>query len=178
MVTHLALGKTMHDDDPIELPIDGELDLHTFQPRDIPDVVNDIDIAIEDKDLRVDTFRASGAGGQHVNKTDSAVRITHNPTGVVVSCQNERSQHKNKATAMRILKAKLFEIKVQEQADKIEDIKGERKKIDFGSQIRSYVMQPYRMVKDHRTSQESGNVDAVLDGNIDSFIKSYLLWNR
>ncbi len=140
-----------------------------------PDIEEDVEIEIDESDLRVDTYRSSGAGGQHVNKTDSAVRLTHIPTGVVVACQNERSQHKNKATAMRIMKAKLYELKVQEQADRIEDIKGERKSIDFGSQIRSYVMQPYQMVKDLRTEYETSSVDDVLDGDIDSFIESYLM---
>lgn len=140
-----------------------------------PDIEEDIEIEIDDKDIRIDTFRASGAGGQHVNKTSSAVRITHFPTGVVVSCQNERSQHKNKAMAMKILKAKVYEIEKAKQEELIDDVKGDRKKIDFGSQIRSYVMQPYQMVKDLRTSHETSNVDAVLDGDIDQFIESYLL---
>lgn len=140
-----------------------------------PDVEQEIEIQIEDKDLRVDTYRSSGAGGQHVNKTDSAVRITHIPTGIVVACQNERSQHKNRARAMKILKAKLFELERQGQEDKLKALSGERKKIDFGSQIRSYVLQPYRLVKDLRTDYETSNVDAVLDGDIDCFMEAFLL---
>lgn len=140
-----------------------------------PDIEEEIEIEIEEKDLRVDTYRSSGAGGQHVNKTDSAVRLTHIPTGIVVACQNERSQHKNRATAMKILKAKLYERQKQEQDQKIKQIQGQRKQIDFGSQIRSYVMQPYRMVKDLRTGHETSNVDAVLDGDIDALIESFLL---
>ncbi len=140
-----------------------------------PDIEDEIEVTIEDKDLRVDTYRASGAGGQHVNKTDSAVRLTHLPTGIAVACQNERSQHMNKERAMKLLKAKLYELKLREQAEKMDDIKGERKSIDFGSQIRSYVMQPYQMVKDLRTNFETSNVDGVLDGDIDGFIEAYLL---
>ena len=140
----------------------------------IPDFEDDIDIEIADEDLKIDTYRASGAGGQHVNKTSSAIRITHLPTGIVVQCQNERSQHHNKEKAMQMLKAKLKLIKEQEQADKVSDIRGEVKEIGFGNQIRSYVMQPYTMVKDHRTNEENSNVTAVLDGNIDSFINAYL----
>lgn len=140
-----------------------------------PDIEEEVEVAIDDKDLRIDTYRSSGAGGQHVNKTDSAVRITHIPTGVVVACQNERSQHKNKDRAMKVLKAKLYEIERQKQAAAMDEIKGERKKIDFGSQIRSYVLHPYRMVKDLRTEFETSDTDAVLDGGIDPFIESYLL---
>ncbi|MGN1378248.1 MAG: peptide chain release factor 2 [Dorea sp.] len=140
----------------------------------IPDIEDDIDIEIADEELKIDTYRASGAGGQHVNKTSSAIRITHLPTGIVVQCQNERSQHHNKEKAMQMLKAKLKLIKEQEQADKVSDIRGEVKEIGFGNQIRSYVMQPYTMVKDHRTNEENSNVTAVLDGNIDSFINAYL----
>ena len=140
-----------------------------------PDIEEDVEIEIRDEDLRVDTYRASGAGGQHINKTDSAVRLTHIPSGIVVACQNERSQHKNKAFAMRLLKAKLYDIEVQKQKEEISKISGERRKIDFGSQIRSYVMQPYQMVKDLRTGVEVGNVQAVLDGSIDEFIRGYLL---
>ncbi len=140
----------------------------------VPDIEDDIDIEINEDDLRIDTYRASGAGGQHINKTSSAIRITHLPTGIVVQCQNERSQHSNKAKAMQMLKAKLYLLKEQEQADKVSDIRGEVKEIGFGNQIRSYVMQPYTMVKDHRTNAESGNVASVLDGNIDLFMNAYL----
>ena len=140
-----------------------------------PELPDDIDIPIEDKDLRVDTFRSSGAGGQHVNVTDSAVRITHLPTGIVVSCQNERSQHKNRASAMKVLKARLYDLRQKEQQAKLEQIGGEKKDIAFGSQIRSYVMQPYQMVKDHRTKHQIGDINRVLDGDIDELIKSYLM---
>lgn len=140
-----------------------------------PEIEEDIEIDIKDDDLRIETFRASGAGGQHVNKTSSAVRITHIPTGVVVQCQNERSQHKNKATAMKVLRSKLYELKEEEQAKKMEEILSEKKEIAWGSQIRSYILQPYQMVKDHRTNLEVGNVNAVLDGDIDQFIDAYLL---
>lgn len=140
----------------------------------VPDIEDDIDIEINDDDLRIDTYRASGAGGQHVNKTSSAIRITHLPTGIVVQCQNERSQHNNKDKAMQMLKAKLYLLKEQEQAEKVSDIRGEIKEIGFGNQIRSYVMQPYTLVKDHRTNAESGNVTSVLDGNIDLFMNAYL----
>ncbi len=140
----------------------------------VPDIEDDIDIEINDDDLRIDTYRASGAGGQHINKTSSAVRITHIPTGIVVQCQNERSQHSNKDKAMQMLKAKLYLLKEQEQAEKVSDIRGEIKEIGFGNQIRSYVMQPYTLVKDHRTNVESGNVTSVLDGNIDLFMNAYL----
>ena len=140
-----------------------------------PDIEEEIEIDINEKDLRIDTYRSSGAGGQHVNKTDSAVRITHIPSGIVVACQNERSQHKNKATAMKILKAKLYDLEKRRQDERIDEIKGARQQIDFGSQIRSYVLQPYRLVKDLRTNYETSSVDAVLDGEIDPFIESYLL---
>ena len=140
-----------------------------------PEVEGDVDVEVFDADLRVDTYRASGAGGQHVNKTDSAVRITHIPTGIVVQCQNERSQHKNRAVAMKILRARLYERKLKEEEEKVAELHKGKQKIEWGSQIRSYVLQPYRMVKDHRTSHESGNVEGVLDGNIDMFIESYLL---
>lgn len=140
----------------------------------IPDIEDEIEIDINDDDLRIDTYRASGAGGQHINKTSSAIRITHLPTGIVVQCQNERSQHMNKDKAMQMLKAKLYLLKQQEQAEKVSDIRGEIKEIGFGSQIRSYVMQPYTLVKDHRTNAEISNVGAVMEGNIDPFINAYL----
>ncbi|MEE2959849.1 MAG: peptide chain release factor 2 [Myxococcota bacterium] len=140
-----------------------------------PEVDDSIDIEIRDEDLRVDTYRASGAGGQHVNKTDSAVRLTHGPTGIVVACQAERSQHKNRAKAMKMLKAKIFELELRKKAEEQAAIQGEKKRIEWGSQIRSYVLQPYRMVKDHRTGHESSNTDAVLNGDLDPFIKAYLL---
>jgi peptide chain release factor 2 len=140
-----------------------------------PEIQEDIVVEINEDDLRVDTFRSSGAGGQHVNKTDSAVRITHLPTGIVVQCQNERSQHKNRATAMKVLKARLYELKRKEQEEKMEQLHSTKKDIAWGSQIRSYVLQPYRLAKDHRTNLEIGNVDAVLDGDLDPFIEAYLL---
>jgi peptide chain release factor 2 len=140
-----------------------------------PELPEDVDIGIEEKDLRIDTYRSSGAGGQHVNVTDSAVRITHLPTGIVVSCQNERSQHKNRAQAMKVLKARLFDVKMKEQAARLEQLGGEKRDIAFGSQIRSYVLQPYQMIKDHRTKMEVGDVNRVLDGDLDTFIKTYLM---
>jgi peptide chain release factor 2 len=140
-----------------------------------PELPEDVDIEIEDKDLRIDTYRSSGAGGQHVNVTDSAVRITHLPTGIVVSCQNERSQHRNRDSAMRVLKARLYDLKLKEQQSRLDQISGTKKEIAFGSQIRSYVLHPYRMVKDHRTKEQVGDPDRVLDGDIDIFIKSYLM---
>lgn len=140
----------------------------------LPEITDDIDIEINQDDLRIDTYRASGAGGQHINKTSSAVRITHIPTNIVVACQSERSQIQNRETAMRMLKSKLLDLKEKEQKEKIEDLKGEQKDIAWGSQIRSYVFCPYTMVKDHRTNYEVGNVDAVMDGEIDGFIESYL----
>jgi peptide chain release factor 2 len=140
-----------------------------------PEIQEDIVVEINEDDLRVDTFRSSGAGGQHVNKTDSAVRITHLPTGIVVQCQNERSQHKNRATAMKVLKARLYELKRKEQEEKMEQLHSTKKDIAWGSQIRSYVLQPYRLAKDHRTNLEIGNVDAVLDGDLDPFIEAFLL---
>jgi len=139
-----------------------------------PEVEEDIDIDLKEEDIKMETFRASGAGGQHVNKTSSAVRLTHVPTGIIVSCQNERSQHKNRTIAMKILKSRLYDLKLQEQEKKMEDFIGDKKGIAWGNQIRSYILQPYRIVKDHRTNFETGNVDAVLDGCIDDFIKEYL----
>ncbi len=143
-----------------------------------PEVEDDVEVDIEEKDLRIDTYRSSGAGGQHVNVTDSAVRITHVPTNIVVTCQNERSQHKNKATAMRILRAKLYEQAKREKEEEMMKMQGEKKDIAWGSQIRSYVLHPYRMVKDHRTDLETGNADAVLDGDLDDFIHAYLMGKR
>ncbi|WP_420341606.1 peptide chain release factor 2 [[Clostridium] symbiosum] len=142
----------------------------------MPDIEEDLDIEINQDDLRIDTYRSSGAGGQHINKTSSAIRITHLPTGIVVQCQNERSQFQNKDKAMQMLKAKLYLLKQQENADKLSDIRGDVKDINFGNQIRSYVMQPYTLVKDHRTNAENGNVNAVMDGDIDLFISAYLKW--
>ena len=142
----------------------------------MPDIKEDIDIEINPDDIRIDTYRSSGAGGQHINKTSSAIRITHYPTGIVVQCQNERSQHMNKDKAMQMLKAKLLILREQENLAKESDIRGEVKEIGWGSQIRSYVMQPYTMVKDHRTNAETGNVSAVLDGDIDMFMNAYLKW--
>ena len=142
----------------------------------MPDIEEDLDVDINLDDLRIDTYRSSGAGGQHINKTSSAIRITHIPTGVVVQCQNERSQFQNKDKAMQMLKAKLFMLKQQANVEKLSDIRGDVKDIGWGNQIRSYVMQPYTMVKDHRTGAESGNVSAVMDGDIDKFIIAYLTW--
>ena len=143
----------------------------------MPEIDDDINIEIREEDLKVDTYRSSGAGGQHVNKTESAIRITHLPTGIVVACQNERSQHQNRDTAMKMLKSKLIEIKEREHLDRIEDIKGVQKEIAWGSQIRSYVFMPYTLAKDHRTGFESGNINAVMDGDIDGFINAYLKQN-
>jgi len=140
-----------------------------------PEVDDEINIEIDDSDLRIDTYRSTGAGGQHVNKTDSAVRITHMPTGIVVQCQNERSQHKNKAMAMKFLKSRLYEIEIQEQKKKIDELNKTKKEISWGSQIRSYILHPYKLVKDHRTNLEAGNANRVLDGDIDDFIEAYLL---
>ncbi len=140
-----------------------------------PELTDDIDVEVADKDLRIDTFRSSGAGGQHVNVTDSAVRITHLPTGIVVSCQNERSQHKNRASGMKVLKARLYDRRSKEQQAKLDQLGGEKKDIAFGSQIRSYVLHPYQMVKDHRTKFQVGDINLVLDGDLDDFIKAYLL---
>ena len=157
-------------------PFDANKRRHTsFASLDVmPEITDDVEININPADLRVDTYRASGAGGQHVNKTESAVRITHIPTGVVVACQNERSQIQNRDTAMKMLKSKLIEIKEREHLDKIEDLKGDMKDIAWGSQIRSYVFHPYSMAKDHRTNYEIGNVYSVMDGEIDEFITAYL----
>lgn len=142
----------------------------------MPDIEDDVDVEVRDEDIRIDTYRSSGAGGQHINKTSSAIRITHFPTGIVVTCQNERSQFQNKDKAMQMLKAKLYLLKKEENAEKLSDIRGEVKEIGWGNQIRSYVLQPYTMVKDHRTGEESGNADAVLDGALDLFINAYLKW--
>ena len=142
----------------------------------MPDIDKEIEVEVRDEDLRIDTYRSSGAGGQHINKTSSAIRITHLPTGIVVTCQNERSQFQNKDKAMQMLRAKLYMLKLQEQEEKLSGIRGEVTEIGWGNQIRSYVMQPYTMVKDHRTNAETGNVDAVMDGAIDLFINAYLKW--
>lgn len=142
----------------------------------MPDIEEDVDIEVKDDDIRIDTYRSSGAGGQHINKTSSAIRITHLPTGIVVQCQNERSQHMNRDKAMQMLKAKLYLLKQEENAKKAADIRGDVTEIGWGNQIRSYVLQPYTMVKDHRTNEETGNADSVLDGKIDLFINAYLKW--
>ena len=142
----------------------------------MPDIEEDVSVEIADEDIRIDTYRSSGAGGQHVNKTDSAIRITHLPTGLVVQCQNERSQHKNRDKAMQILKARLYLLKQQENREKMSDIRGEVTDNAWGNQIRSYVLQPYTMVKDHRTGEEIGNAQSVLDGNLDPFMNAYLKW--
>jgi peptide chain release factor 2 len=140
-----------------------------------PELPEDVDIEIDEKDIRIDTYRSSGAGGQHVNVTDSAVRITHLPSGIVVSCQNERSQHRNRDSAMKVLKARLYDLKLKENQAKLEQISGAKKEIAFGSQIRSYVLHPYQLVKDHRTKEQMGDINRVLDGDLDGFIKSYLM---
>lgn len=157
-------------------PFDSSSRRHTsFVSVDVvPEIEDDIDVEINPDDLRIETFRAGGAGGQHVNKTDSAVRIIHEPSGIVVQCQNERSQHKNKATAMKILKARLYEVRREEQEEKKAEIRGEKREIAWGNQIRSYVFHPYNMVKDHRTGVEVGNVGAVMDGWLEPFIQAYL----
>ncbi len=157
-------------------PFDSSGRRHTsFASCDVlPDIKEDVEVEINDEDIRVDTYRASGAGGQHINKTDSAIRITHLPTGIVVQCQNERSQHKNKDKAMQMLKIKLLELKEEQQQSKIDDMRSDHMEINFGSQIRSYVMHPYSMVKDHRTNVETGNVAKVMDGDIGLFISGYL----
>ena len=161
-------------------PYDAQARRHTsFASLDVvPEIDDEIDIQIEDKDLRVDTFRASGAGGQHVNKTDSAIRITHLPTGIVTTCQNERSQHRNREVAMNVLKAKLYERERQRQEAELANEVGDKSSIEWGSQIRSYVLAPYRMVKDHRTSHEVGDADRVLDGDLDGFIRAALASRR
>jgi len=158
-------------------PFDSQARRHTAfaSVTAVPEIADDVDVEIDESDLRIDTYRSSGAGGQHVNKTDSAVRITHTPTGVVVQCQNERSQHKNKATAMKVLRAQLFELERQEKAKKLEEITGEKREIGFGSQIRSYTLHPQQRVKDHRTDMDVGNVSAVLDGDLDPLIRGTLL---
>jgi len=143
-----------------------------------PELDDSIEVEVEDKDIKVDTFRASGAGGQHINKTDSAIRITHIPTGIVTACQNQRSQHSNKATALKQLKARLYELEIRKKEEEAAAFSEDKKEIGWGSQIRSYVLHPYRMVKDHRTSFESGNTDAVLDGDLDGFIEAYLLQGK
>lgn len=160
-------------------PFDSGGRRHTsFASCDVmPEIDDDNVLKINDEEIKIDTYRASGAGGQHINKTDSAVRITHIPTNIVVQCQNERSQHKNKDFAMKMLKAKLVEKKIKEQEEKLREIQGELSDIGWGSQIRSYVFHPYNMVKDHRTNEETGNVQSVMDGNIDKFIDAYLKWN-
>ncbi len=140
-----------------------------------PELPEDVDVEIDDKDIRIDTYRSSGAGGQHVNVTDSAIRITHFPSGIVVSCQNERSQHRNKDSAMRVLKARLYDLKLKEQQARLDQIGGTKSAIAFGSQIRSYVLHPYQMVKDHRTKEQIGDVNRVLDGDLDGLIKAYLM---
>jgi peptide chain release factor 2 len=161
-------------------PFDGQARRHTaFASFDAVPFLEEVeDIEIDEKDLRVDTYRSSGAGGQHVNVTDSAVRLTHLPTGVVVAVQNERSQHQNKAKAMQILAAKLAELQRQERRAELEKLSGEQREVAWGSQIRSYVLHPYQMVKDLRTDEEVGNVDAVLDGDLDRFMEAYLRWRR
>ena len=149
----------------------------SFSSCDVmPDIEEDVSIEIKDEDLRIDTYRSSGAGGQHINKTSSAIRITHLPTGIVVQCQNQRSQHQNKDKAMQMLRSKLYVLKQQENQERLDDIRGDVAENGFGSQIRSYVMQPYTMVKDHRTNEEISNVNGVLDGNVEPFMNAYLKW--
>jgi len=161
-------------------PFDASGRRHTsFVSCDVlPEIDDDVELDIPPDEIRIDTYRSSGAGGQHVNTTDSAVRITHIPTNIVVQCQNERSQHKNKDRAFKMLRAKLFEVKQQQQIEKLEDIRGEVKEIGWGNQIRSYVFHPYNLVKDHRTDYETGNINAVMDGKLDEFINAYLRWKH
>ncbi len=161
-------------------PFDSSGRRHTsFASVDVlPEIEQDPEVDIDENDLKIETYRASGAGGQHVNKTESAVRITHEPTGVVVQCQNERSQHKNKRMAMKILKTQLLELKREHQAEKIDELRGDHKEIAWGSQIRSYIFHPYNMIKDHRTDLEEGNVEKVMDGELDEFIEAYLKYQR
>ena len=140
-----------------------------------PELPAEVEVEIDERDLRIDTYRSSGAGGQHVNVTDSAVRITHLPTGIVVSCQNERSQHRNRDSALKVLRARLYDLRRREQQDKLDQLGGEKKEIAFGSQIRSYVLHPYQLIKDHRTKVDVGDVNRVLDGDLDDFIKVYLM---
>jgi peptide chain release factor 2 len=157
-------------------PFDASSRRHTsFASVAVAPVIDDaVEVEVDEKDLKVDTYRASGAGGQHVNKTDSAVRITHLPTGIVVQCQNERSQHQNREVAMRVLRARLFALEREKREREIASIGGEKADIEWGSQIRSYVLHPYKLVKDHRTGEETANVDRVLDGDLDSFIYAFL----
>lgn len=157
-------------------PFDSSGRRHTsFVSCDVaPEITGDVDIEVRNEDIKVDTYRSSGAGGQHVNTTDSAIRITHHPTGIVVTCQNARSQIKNRAEAMNVLKSKLYQVEIERQKEEISEIKGEQKEIGWGSQIRSYVFHPYSMIKDHRTGTEVGNVQSIMDGNIDPFIDAYL----
>jgi peptide chain release factor 2 len=161
-------------------PYDAQARRHTsFASVDVvPDITDDVEVEVDDKDLRIDTNRASGAGGQHVNKTESAIRITHFPTGIVVTCQNERSQHRNREVAMQILRGKLYALAIQQAEERIAKEVGDKQKIEWGSQIRSYVLAPYRMVKDHRTAHEVGDADRVLDGDLDGFVRAALYWQR
>ena len=161
-------------------PYDAQARRHTsFASVDVvPEITDEVEVEIEDKDIRVDTYRASGAGGQHVNKTDSAIRITHFPSGIVVTCQNERSQHRNRDVAMQVLRGKLYALAMQEAEDRLAKEVGDKQKIEWGSQIRSYVLAPYRMVKDHRTGCEVGDADRVLDGDLDPSVRAALFWQR